>query len=79
LSLYGGYKNLTHLTWLAQELARLEQAIKQALDDDDDLHGKRDLLDSIPGLRERASRRCSPMASAMNGLTRHANSSPSPA
>lgn len=43
----------THLAWLAQELERLEQTIKQTLDDDDNLRGKRDLLDSIPGLGER--------------------------
>lgn len=43
----------THLAWLAQELERLEQTIKQTLDDDDILRGKRDLLDSIPGLGER--------------------------
>lgn len=40
----------THLAWLAEELKRLEQAIKQTINDDDDLRGKRDLLDSIPGL-----------------------------
>lgn len=43
----------THLAWLAGEIARIEQAIAQALDDDDDLRGKRDLLASIPGLGER--------------------------
>jgi transposase len=44
----------THLTWLAEELKRLEKAIKQTIDEDDDLRGKRDLLDSIPGLGERS-------------------------
>jgi transposase len=43
----------THLTWLDQELDRLEQAIKQTLDDDDTLRGQRELLDSIPSLGER--------------------------
>jgi transposase len=43
----------THLTWLADELDRIEKAIAQTLDDDDDLRGKRDLLDSVPGLGER--------------------------
>jgi transposase len=42
-----------HLKWLGQELDRIEQAIKQTIDDDPDLKGKRDLLDSIPGLGER--------------------------
>ena len=42
-----------HLRWLAGELDRIEQAIKQTIDDDPDLKGKRDLLDSIPGLGER--------------------------
>lgn len=44
----------THLRWLANELSRLEKAIKQTVDDDDDLRRKRDLLDSIPGLGERS-------------------------
>lgn len=44
----------THLRWLANELARLEKAIKQTIDDDDDLRRKRDLLDSIPGLGKRS-------------------------
>lgn len=43
----------THLAWLAEELKRIEQAIAQVLDDDDDLRGQRDLLASIPGLGER--------------------------
>jgi transposase len=42
-----------HLTWLANELASIERAIAQHLDNDPDLRGKRDLLDSIPGLGER--------------------------
>lgn len=44
----------THLAWLAEELKRLEQAIRHSIDDDDDLRGKRDLLDSIPGLGQRS-------------------------
>jgi transposase len=43
----------THLAWLAQELARIEKAIADHLDDDPDLRNKRNLLDSIPGLGER--------------------------
>jgi transposase len=42
----------THLAWLAQEIDRIEQAIKGAQDDDDDLRGQRELLDSVPGLGE---------------------------
>ena len=43
----------THLDWLDEELKRIEKAITQTLDDDPDLRGKRELLDSIPGLGER--------------------------
>lgn len=42
-----------HLSWLDEELRRIEQAIARQIDDDPDLRGKRDLLDSIPGLGER--------------------------
>lgn len=42
-----------HLQWLEQALAEIEQAIAQHIDDDPDLRGRRDLLDSIPGLGER--------------------------
>lgn len=42
-----------HLAWLDKELQRIEQAIAQQIDDDPDLRGKRELLDSIPGLGER--------------------------
>jgi len=42
-----------HLQWLDAELKRIEQAIARQIDDDPDLRGKRDLLDSIPGLGER--------------------------
>ena len=43
----------THLDWLAAELKRIEKAIRQHIDDDPDLRGRRELLDSIPGLGER--------------------------
>jgi transposase len=42
----------THLGWLAEEIGRIEQAIKRAQDDDDNLRGQRELLDSVPGLGE---------------------------
>jgi transposase len=42
----------THLTWLAQEIDRIEQAIKRAQEDDDDLRGQRERLQSVPGLGE---------------------------
>lgn len=42
-----------HLSWLAAEIERIEQAIAKVFDDDDQLRGKRDLLHSIPGLGER--------------------------
>lgn len=42
-----------HLAWLTAELERIEHAIAKLLNDDNDLRGKRDLLDSIPGLGER--------------------------
>lgn len=42
----------THLDWLAKEITRIEQAIKKMLDDDNDLRGQRELLDSVPGLGE---------------------------
>ena len=44
---------LAHLQWLEQALEQIENAIAQAIDDDPDLRGRRDLLDSIPGLGER--------------------------
>lgn len=43
----------THLEWLGGELERIEQAIRQLLDDDPDLRNRRDLLDTIPGVGER--------------------------
>lgn len=42
-----------HLTWLAEELERIENAIRQSIDDDPDLHDKAKLLASVPGLGER--------------------------
>lgn len=43
----------SHLAWLEQAIERIEKAIAQTIDDDPDLRGRRDLLDSIPGLGER--------------------------
>lgn len=43
----------SHLDWLDDEIERLIKAIRQQLDDDDDLNAKQKLLDSIPGLGER--------------------------
>lgn len=42
-----------HLQWLEAELDRIEQEIKQAIDDDPTMKGKKALLDSIPGVGER--------------------------
>lgn len=42
-----------HIEWLDAEIERLAKAIQRLLGDDDDLDGKRRLLDSIPGLGER--------------------------
>lgn len=42
-----------HLAWLEEEIKRVEKAIAQTIDDDPDLRGSRDLLDSIPGIGER--------------------------
>lgn len=42
-----------HIEWLDAEIERLTRAIRDLLDGDDDLDGKRRLLDSIPGLGER--------------------------
>lgn len=39
-----------HLAWLSPEAMRVEQAIANTIDAEPDLRGKRDLLDSIPGL-----------------------------
>ena len=42
-----------HLAWLAEELARIEAAIRQRIDDDPGLRGKAKLLATVPGLGER--------------------------
>lgn len=42
-----------HLAWLSEELTRIEQAIRQLIDDDPSLRGKAKLLASVPGLGER--------------------------
>jgi transposase len=42
-----------HLQWLEAELNRIEQEIKQSIDDDPTMKGKKALLDSIPGVGER--------------------------
>lgn len=42
-----------HIEWLDSEIERLASAIQKLLGDDNDLDGKRRLLDSIPGLGER--------------------------
>lgn len=41
-----------HLEFLAQEIEQLKKKIEQHIDDNDQLRGRRDLLDSIPGLGE---------------------------
>jgi transposase len=42
-----------HILWLDHEIERMTQAIRELINDDPDLKGKRELLDSIPGLGER--------------------------
>lgn len=42
-----------HLVWLDTEIERIEHEIKKRIDDDPILKGKRELLDSIPGVGER--------------------------
>ena len=42
-----------HLDWLDQQIKTLTEAINQHIDANPDLKGKRELLDSIPGLGER--------------------------
>lgn len=41
-----------HLDFLAKEIADLRKKIEQLVDSNDDLRGRRDLLDSVPGLGE---------------------------
>ena len=42
-----------HLAWLDQQIEAIAQTIRDHIDSHPDLRGKRDLLDSIPGLGER--------------------------
>ena len=42
-----------HLAWLDQQIEAIAKAIRDHIDSHPDLRGKRDLLDSIPGLGER--------------------------
>ncbi len=42
-----------HLAWLDAEIDQLVKRIRDLIDRDPDLHGKQQLLDSIPGLGER--------------------------
>lgn len=42
-----------HLAWLDQQIETIAQTIRDHIDSHPDLRGKRDLLDSIPGLGER--------------------------
>lgn len=44
---------IDHLAWLENDIKELVKKIREHIDDDPDLRGKRDLLDSIPGLGER--------------------------
>ncbi len=44
-----------HIAWLEAELKRIAAQIKQHIDDDPTLKGKRELLVSIPGVGERTS------------------------
>ena len=43
----------SHIAWLDKEIDKLARQIRQHMDDDPDLKGKQELLDSIPGLGER--------------------------
>ena len=56
-----------HLQWLDTEIDRIEREIKQAIDDDPTLKGKKDLLDSIPGWASERSRWCSPTQVSLIG------------
>ncbi|WP_230970970.1 IS110 family RNA-guided transposase [Nitrogeniibacter aestuarii] len=42
-----------HLTWLDEQIARLERQIRDHIDSDPDMRDKRQLLESIPGVGER--------------------------
>jgi transposase len=41
-----------HLDWLNEQIKALAKTIRQHIDRDPDMKGKRDLLDSIPGVGE---------------------------
>lgn len=56
-----------HLLWLEKAIEEIERAISSTIDDDPDLRGRRDLLDSIPGLGERT------IAILLAYLGRHTN------
>ena len=43
----------SHIAWLDKEIDKLARQIRQHMDNDPDLKGKQELLDSIPGLGER--------------------------
>lgn len=43
----------SHLAWLDQEIKKLAKKIRDEIDQDPDLKGRQQLLDSIPGLGER--------------------------
>jgi transposase len=42
-----------HVQWLDTEIDRIEREIKQSIDDEPTMKGKKELLDSIPGVGER--------------------------
>jgi transposase len=42
-----------HLAWLDGEIAAVQAAMRKMIDDDDDLKGKRELLESIPGVGDK--------------------------
>lgn len=44
-----------HLDFLDANIARIKQAISKLIDDNDDLRGRRELLESIPGIGEATS------------------------
>lgn len=44
---------VAHVAWLDQEIEQIAKAIRELIDNDPDLKGKRALLDSIPGLGAR--------------------------
>lgn len=42
-----------HLRWLDEDISTVQRSIRDLIDQDPDLHRKRELLDTIPGLGER--------------------------